>query len=527
MLNDMTSLFADHPASMLRNLLLAILVGTGVSYVVYQTVLHPLAEYPGPFWAKLTNLYSVYHAVRGTRHSNLYELHRKHGEIVRFGPNHVSLSESKYLEPIYGSKANVQKSSWYSVYYSLSIFNAVDKNVHARKKRVMSHVFSDQAVREIQPYILEVIKEWCRALGDTSGRSESAVTGTWSSPKDMRHWAAYVVFDSLGELLFGKSFETTSKNDNRYFLDLMVVNVSFNNIIGQMPLLKRLNLGQIFMHGQKERRAKQIAFSRSQLEKRLAMGPDSNGRRDIIHYLQQARDPLTGEGYSKTELMGETTLLLGAGSDTANTALTSIWYFLAHHKDVLVRLTASIRQSFASVEQISSGHVLSTNTYLRACIDESLRLCPPIPMHLPREVCEGGLDVYGHHFPRGTIVGVPTYALHHSERYFDRPFEYDPSRWLAKGEGIITSEGNSSEVLARQREAFVPFSIGPRACIGRTVALFELYVCVARVLYSYDIRLAPGTEHLGVGPHGEYKMKDHFIVGKEGPLIQFKACGTQ
>lgn len=214
------------------------------------------------------------------------------------------------------------------------------------------------------------------------------------------------------------------------------------------------------------------------------------------------------------------------GADAANTALTSIWYFLGHHPDVLNRLTESIRRSFASAEQISSGHVLTNNAYLKACVDESLRLCPPVPTLLPREVCPGGLNVMGHHLPQGTVVGVPTYALHHKDGCFDRPFEYDPSRWLAEGEqGVRPGEGNDPEVLARQRAALIPFSVGPRACIGKKVSLLELYATVARVLFDYDLRLQPGTEHLGVGPQGEYKIRDHFIVGKEGPILQFRYKG--
>ena len=143
-------------------------------------------------------------------------------------------------------------------------------------------------------------------------------------------------------------------------------------------------------------------------------------------------------------------------------------------------------------------------------------------MLLPREVCSGGLHVMGHEFAEGTILGVPTYALHHDERYFKRAFEYNPSRWLVKGESEDAAEGNSPEIVARQRHAFIPFSIGPRACIGRNVALFELYISVARVLFLYDLRMQPGTEHLGVGPLGEYKIRDYFIVGKEGPILQFR-----
>ena len=144
-------------------------------------------------------------------------------------------------------------------------------------------------------------------------------------------------------------------------------------------------------------------------------------------------------------------------------------------------------------------------------------------MLLPREVCSGGLHVMGHEFAEGTIIGVPTYVLHHNELYFDRPFEYDPSRWLVKGESEDAADGNDPEIIARQRQAFIPFSLGPRACIGRSVALFELYISVARVLFLYDLRMQPGTEHLGVGVQGEYKIKDYFIVGKEGPILQFRS----
>ena len=278
-----------------------------------MTTLHPLAKYPGPFIAKLTNVYSVWHAIRGTRHSDLYRLHQKYGDFVRWGPNSISINNVDALEPIYGAKANVQKSSWYGSFYSVSIFNVIDKDVHARKKRVMSYAFSDQAVREIQPHVLGVIKDWCAGLGDRLEPDSMSPKSEWSSPKDMRLWAAYNIFDSLGELLFGQSFKTTTSEDNRYFLHMLPQIVWFNNIIGQMPGLAKLRLDLFFMRGQKERREKQVAFAVGNLKKRLALGPDSNGRRDIVHYLQVAKDPETGQGYSEKELIGETVLLLGAG----------------------------------------------------------------------------------------------------------------------------------------------------------------------------------------------------------------------
>lgn len=286
-----------------------------------MTVFHPLAKYPGPVIAKLTNLYSVWHAAKGTQHWNLYELHRKYGDFIRWGPDSISVNNVEALEPIYGAKANVKKSSWYNAFNSISIFSAIDKKVHARKRRIMSHAFSEQAVRQVQPYIVRAIRVWSTALGDgMSDEKEDA----WSIPKDMRVWAAYAIFDALGELLFGESFNSTTSPDNRFFLDLMASNSRFINITGQLPILGQLNLSNlmVFTRAHKERRLRQFAFLRSRLQHRLALADDSKGRRDIIHYLQQAKDPNTGDGYSVTELMGESALLLGAGMD--NPLLRSI-----------------------------------------------------------------------------------------------------------------------------------------------------------------------------------------------------------
>ncbi|GLA35474.1 hypothetical protein AnigIFM63309_011314 [Aspergillus niger] len=518
----------------LGKLLFAILSAAGLSYVVYQVQFHPLAAYPGPFLAKLTNLYSVVHAMRGDRHEDLYKLHQRHGRIVRIGPNRVTILDARALEPVYGHQANVQKSQWYHSFYSVSIFNAIDRNVHARKRRVMSQAFSDHALRGMEPHILSAIRDWCLALGDEhpnqsqgkqsqASSSSSSSGGGWSRPKDMVHWSACLIFDALGEICFGKTFNTTRSDENTFFFRLMAVNVRILNICGQMPLLRRIGFDQYLRMGTAGDRERQIAFSRQQLSTRLAANPTE--RRDIIYYLQQARDPETGEGYSTQELISESTLLLGAGAETANTALASTWFFLAHHPAIRQRLTNLIRAHFASLESIVSGPALSSGKmgYLRACIEESMRLCPPVPMDLPREVLPGGLQVLEWEFPAGTIVGVPTYSLHHSPEHFDRPYEYDPNRWMLRGtEAADEGVGVSPEVMARQRAAFVPFSLGPRACIGRNVAMLELEVSVARVLWLYDLRLAPGMEHLGVGREGEYKMKDNFIVGKEGPILEFR-----
>ncbi|KAF7959684.1 hypothetical protein EAE96_001298 [Botrytis aclada] len=119
--------------------------------------LSPSRPVSRPILAKLTNLFCVCYTIRGTRHSELYHHHRKHGEFVRWGPHSISVNGTSALSSIYGPKANVKKSSWHNAFSSISIFSAVNKGVHARKRRVMSHAFSDQVIREIQPYVISAI----------------------------------------------------------------------------------------------------------------------------------------------------------------------------------------------------------------------------------------------------------------------------------------------------------------------------------------------------------------------------------
>ena len=186
-----------------------------------------------------------------------------------------------------------------------------------------------------------------------------------------------------------------------------------------------------------------------------------------------------------------------------------------------------MRAHFAEAEDIVSGAPLSEQRYLRACIDEAMRLCPPVPGLLPREVLDGGMDIDGVHFPASTVVGVPAYAIHHNPAYHPEPFKFRPERWMegegeGEGEGRAKGgKGTTAEEVQRAQSAFCPFSHGPRGCIGKGVAYLELTVALARLLWLYDLRLVAGEESRQA-VDGEYRIKDIFVAEKEGPMVQFR-----
>ena len=256
---------------------------------------------------------------------------------------------------------------------------------------------------------------------------------------------------------------------------------------------------------------------------RTKIGLESD-RKDFFYYLLNARDPETGKGFSPPELWGESNLLIIAGSDTTSTALASAFFYLVHNPEKLEILKKEVRAAFTDVEEIHTSPQLNTCHYLRAVIDEAMRLSPPVGGLLPREVLAGGLTIDGTHFPAGTVVGTPHYSIHHNEDYYPSPFAFTPERWIADA-GFGTKES-----VSLAQSAFCPFSIGARGCIGKGLAYSELSTALARVVWLYDFKLAEGKRvgdgvsggERGRERKGEYQLKDSFTSMKDGPLVVFR-----
>ena len=447
--------------------------------------------------------------------------------MVRYGPNSLSFNSASALHAIYGHRANVRKADFYFAFPATkdawSTHSAIDKGLHARKRRVLALGFGDAALRGLQPHILGVVDTFVNAVGDRGAGEKAKLrcdddgcdcegkSEDWSVPKDMGLWANYMSYDVLGELCFGQSFDTLTSPTNRFALKLVATSSRFHYLNAQMPHLKQLGLDRVLYPGLRAVRTRFMGYSRARLAERMQLGTETD-RRDFFYYLLGAKDPVTGgPGFSTQELWGESNVLLIAGSDTTSTALSATLHFLCNSPSHLEALTVAVRSQFERVQEIVSGPALNECQLLRACVDEAMRLAPPVPGLLPRTVLEGGLTVDGHRLPAGTVVGIPIWALHHNPSYYRSPTEFRPERWL----------GNSKEgELARS--AFTPFSIGPRACIGKGVAMVEVTVALARLLWAYDLRLATGKEGIGRAEDGGYTMKDIFVAEKEGPWVQFR-----
>lgn len=110
---------SDYVQVTFSGFLLGLTITSAVIYVVYQRFLHPLAAYPGPFWASITDLWQVNQFLSLKQPYNLTELHEKYGEFVRYGPDKLSITAEEVVPLVYQKGGQrMPKTEYYDAFGS-------------------------------------------------------------------------------------------------------------------------------------------------------------------------------------------------------------------------------------------------------------------------------------------------------------------------------------------------------------------------------------------------------------------------
>ncbi|KAH8807633.1 gamma-glutamyltranspeptidase-domain-containing protein [Xylogone sp. PMI_703] len=487
---------------------IGILLFTSVFYVIglviYRLFFHPLAKYPGPFWAKVTGLYPAYYALTGKRHINCYKLHKKYGDIVRVAPNIVTINHKDALKDIYGVNKNVQKGFVYRAVTShagfASTFSSTDRQIHAKKRRILAPAFTEPSLRDMEDYILPHIRFFLESIGPKDGKP---------SIIDVGDWANYLTFDIMGDTAFGGDFQMMKSSMNRGIPEIINYANLRSHLAGSSHLVFNLGLDRLFVPKVVGASAQFLAYVKEKTNERINSKID---RKDFFGFLLKAKESSRSQEYSYQELIAEArSLMVGGeliracfentarelnfrdiGSDTTATQLAANFFYLTQNEQTLIKLRSEILSKFGGVEDIHLGSKLESCEYLKAVIEETLRMNASLPGYLPREVLPGGITVKGEYFPPGVEIAVPTYTLHHNPKYFPNPHKHIPERWLASESGV--------DNVKLAWEAFAPFSTGARMCIGRRLAYIELQIVIARVVFLYDMKYIDGGVEEALGP---------------------------
>jgi cytochrome P450 len=275
--------------------------------------------------------------------------------------------------------------------------------------------------------------------------------------------------------------------------------------------------------------SEELAKSRIKEERKREEEKGTVDREDMFHFLCTARDPDTGEfALTIQDLIADTNLLIVAGSDTTSSTICAVFFFITRHPRVYAKLAKEVRGNFRSAEEIGSGRDLMAKCeYLRAVIDETLRLSPAGPAELERTVLPGGTMIAGEFYPEGVTVGISNWSLGRNEDLWGDANTFRPERWIVSDHPDTL---NTHEDVNRLKRSMHPFGKGPGSCLGKNMAMLQLCIIVARTLWRFDIRQTPGQTlgqghpSLGWGRRNpnHYQVTDAYITLRQGPVIQYR-----
>ncbi|KAG6458687.1 hypothetical protein O3G_MSEX011011 [Manduca sexta] len=183
-----------------------------------------------------------------------------------------------------------------------------------------------------------------------------------------------------------------------------------------------------------------------------------------------------------TGIQEEVDTFMFEGHDTTASGITYSLMLIANHKDVQDKIVAELDEIFDDSNRQADLDDLSKMRYLERCIKESLRLYPPVPA-IGRILSEDVI-LSGYKIPQGTYCHIQIFDLHRREDVFKDPLVFDPDRFLPEN------------CANRHPFAYIPFSVGPRNCIGQKFAIMEMKSVLSSILRYYE--LLPVTKPEGL-----------------------------
>ncbi|KAF2217364.1 hypothetical protein CERZMDRAFT_63537 [Cercospora zeae-maydis SCOH1-5] len=442
---------------------------------IYNLFFHPLAKFPGPVACRASAIPYVRQNLRGHLNNWIVKLHDEYGEVVRLAPNELSFSGAGAYKDMYGfKKAGHGTLQKHPEFYKSptaetpDIITADDVN-HGRMRKIFSHAFSDRALKLQEPLFIT-----------HTDKMIDKIRGNPSQKYDMVKMYNFTTFDIMGDLTFGEPLGMLDNSDYHPWVAAMFGGMRFGVYLHSMrklaPPLEGFLLKYCVPQSIKNQMQVHADFSRLRVERRLEK---EDARTDIWGLVLGKEE---GRGLSKDEMVVNAKLFMIAGTETTATLLSGVTFHLLTNPLKMQKLVQEIRGAFAEEDGITVER-LQALEYLHACLEEGLRMYPPVPQGLPRVTLPGApVIVEGHEIPAGSAVRVTNLAVFNNRDNFRDPEMFVPERWLSG-----SAEG--ARYFQDKKHALQPFSVGPRNCLGKNLAYHEMRLILTKVLYNFDMSL--------------------------------------
>lgn len=227
---------------------------------------------------------------------------------------------------------------------------------------------------------------------------------------------------------------------------------------------------------------------------------DELGRKRKLAFLDLLlNSTIDGKPLSQEDIREEVDTFMFEGHDTTSTGISSALFLLANHQDIQRQAREEQKTIFGKDRDATTTYqALQDMKYLEVVIKEALRLYPPVPV-IGRKLTQD-IEYKGHNIPKDTIITLFIYGMNRDPDYYESPEEFKPERFLNE---------------ERPPFSYIPFSAGPRNCIGQKFAILEMKSMISKILRNFELN--PTNP-----PHKLHMVSEAVLKSTNGVKIQLK-----
>ncbi|KAH7113994.1 cytochrome P450 [Dactylonectria estremocensis] len=487
-----------------------VLLGAGITAVLFRLFILPIIiylldrkgfrNYPNYSWlSPLTDLRHCYLSSQGSRSKDLTEEHVRRGEpILRIGPNALAFNHPDAIKDIYGHRAKCTKDLKESVLAGdhRNLFDVVEKGDHGRKRKLLSAAFAAKNLENWEYKVQFTTQRLLNAFDThcTPPLKSNEIPASQDLTIDFNHWINlwtieainYIAISATMDLLDTGTDEVTAEKP-----DGTLYRARYRHAQNSAAIAKSVFVWEYDLYPWLEWASKVIP------RKWQKTWVDSEPWGDVCYHQASERlrrwqageklddffscllEDKTGSPNNLEwgEIVAEVSAIIDAGADTTSIALTHVLDLLIKHPLQMQKLRAEIAAVLDEGEEVAPYDKIKDLPYLKACLDEGLRLIPPVSAGLPRRTPLEGAQILGKWIPGDTSVSMTIWGAHHNGDLFPDPEAFKPERWL------------DPEERRRMEPFFIPFTTGARGCIGRNISYLEQQVVLASLVHRYDFAL--------------------------------------
>lgn len=494
---------------MLPLLIVAGIIALFLPIITYLIDNKKLRKYPSASGlAAISPLWQIYHNRRGQKYLAVDRAHKDLGRIVRLGPTHLSFSSPTAFKDIYGHGTTLKKDVFYDNQAggNPNMADATNKQVHRNKRKNLAHVFAPAQITLMEPRVQSAVKSLLACI-EMKSRGQQVSDADKHLVRDglfdLRPWLNMFSYDAITSVFWSQPYNFLATGSDKcstegedgsiskvHAMSTFHNGAAHNVMLGHLaPWWYDLIRNKLLRFSQGTKSGSDFTDMARLLTKRRLQQPPTEP--DLFSNLPTESARKGQDTMGLDELIAESSVMLNAGNDTTQTSLTNTMYFLASHPHIQDKLRRALHEALpASQIPLASYEHLRHVSYLQAVIDESFRLQPPLGTGLPRiTTCETVID--GEVVQPGVTVSAQTWSLHRTETLFKHADQYIPERWLAHEDCDDGNNGNNNTMTSLEerrnlQDYVLPFSQGPRACIGRNLAYMELSVCITALVLAYE-----------------------------------------